>query len=260
MPRYRLIVEYDGSDYVGWQRQANGASIQQSLEQAIASYCSETTRVFAAGRTDAGVHALRQTVHADIARGDPASTVQKAVNFHLKDEPISVLDVVEVDADFHARFSATARQYLYRILNRLAPPSLDMLRVWHVPRKLNVRAMNRAAQRLIGNHDFTTYRSSQCQADSPVKTLDRLVVVRHGNDVQITARARSFLHNQVRSMVGALKLVGEGRWTEAAVTEALEARDRTAAAPTAPPWGLYLADVDYTQVEPTTATSADRRN
>jgi tRNA pseudouridine38-40 synthase len=250
MPRYRLVVEYDGSNYVGWQRQTNGVSIQQSLEEAIASYCGETIRAFAAGRTDAGVHALRQTVHVDIARGDPAITVQKAVNFHLKAEPISVLEVANAGADFHARFSATGRKYIYRILNRPAPPSLDALRVWHVPRKLNVRAMNRAAQRLVGNHDFTTYRSKHCQADSPVKTLGRLVVVRCGNDVRITAHARSFLHNQVRSMVGALKMVGEGRWTEEAVAEALEARDRTAAPPTAPPWGLYLADVDYAQADP----------
>ena len=245
MARYKLIVEYDGSNYVGWQRQENGASIQQSLEAAIGAYDSTPATVFAAGRTDAGVHALRQTVHADIARDGDALTVQKAVNFYLKSEPISVLEVVDVDGDFHARFSATSRKYLYRILNRAAPPALDVRRVWHAPRKMNARAMNRAAQHLVGHHDFTTFRSSHCQAASPVKTLDRLVVARQGGEIRITAEARSFLHNQVRSMVGALKLVGEGRWREDDVARALAACDRAAAAPTAPPWGLYLADVGY---------------
>ena len=246
MPRYKLIVEYDGTNYVGWQRQDNGASIQQSLENAIAAYGGDApVTVFAAGRTDAGVHALRQTVHADIVREGDALTVQKAVNFYLKSLPISVIDAAAVDSDFHARFSATSRKYLYRILNRPAPPALDVHRVWHVPRKLNARAMHRAAQALVGHHDFTTFRSTHCQAASPVKTLDLLVVARRGSEIRITAQARSFLHNQVRSMVGALKLVGEGRWQENEPAQALAARDRAAAAPTAPAWGLYLADVEY---------------
>ena len=245
MPRYKLVLEYDGTPYVGWQRQDNGPSVQQSLEQAIAAFCGEQTRAFAAGRTDAGVHALRQTVHVDINRDEPELTVQKAVNFYLKKEPISAIKVIEVAPDFHARFSATSRTYVYRILNRPAPPSLDRDRVWHVPRRLNVSAMNRAARVLIGNHDFTTFRSSQCQAISPVKTLDRFDVARVGGEVRATAVARLFLHNQVRSMVGALKLVGEGRWTEADVEESLAVRSRDAAPATAPPWGLYLADVGY---------------
>jgi len=243
--RYKLIVEYDGSPYVGWQRQDNGPSVQQSLERAVAAFAGEPARAFAAGRTDAGVHALRQTVHVDIDRACPPLTVQKAVNFHLRGEPISVLEAREVDPSFHARFSAISRTYLYRILDRPAPPSLDRLRVWHVPRRLDDAAMSRSARPLVGRHDFTTFRSSRCQASSPVKTLDRLEVARHGGEVRVTAVARSFLHSQVRSMVGALKLAGEARWSEADVAAALGARSRAAAPATAPPGGLYLADVGY---------------
>lgn len=245
MARYKLTLEYDGLPYVGWQRQDNGRSVQQALEEAITAFSGESVRVFAAGRTDAGVHALRQTAHVDIDRSERAATVQKAVNFHLKGESISVLRIDEVDSSFHARFSAISRSYLYRILNRPAPPSLDRHRVWHVPRRLNVSAMNRAAQSLIGRHDFTTFRSSRCQAKSPIKTLDQLSVARSRGEVRVTAVARSFLHNQVRSMVGALKLVGEARWSEADIAHALAVRSREAAAATAPPWGLYLADVGY---------------
>ena len=259
MPRFKLIVEYDGSEYVGWQRQDNGASIQQSIEHAIAAYCGDAVTVFGAGRTDAGVHALGQSVHIDIDRKDSALTVQGAINFHLKSQPIRVLDVAEVNVDFHARFSATSRKYLYRILNRPAPPALDTNRVWHVPRRLNTRAMNRAAQQLVGEHDFTTFRSSRCQAASPVKTLDRLVVTRQGSEVHIIAQARSFLHNQVRSIVGALKLVGEARWSEAEVVQALAACTRPAAAPTAPPWGLYLAEVGYGEDNSGVMTLGGRR-
>ena len=245
MARYKLIVEYDGSPYVGWQRQDNGPSVQQSLERAVTAFCGEPARAFAAGRTDAGVHALRQTVHIDIDRAHPPLTVQKAVNFHLRGEPISVLEASEVDPSFHARFSAISRTYLYRILDRPAPPSLDRLRVWHVPRRLDAAAMRRAARPLVGRHDFTTFRSSRCQASSPVKTLDRLEVARRGTEVRVTAVARSFLHSQVRSMVGALQLAGQARWSEADVARALSARSRAAAPATAPPGGLYLADVGY---------------
>lgn len=245
MTRYRVTLEYDGTDFVGWQRQANGPSIQAALEEAIHAFCGEQVQVFGAGRTDAGVHALGQAVHFDLAEPHPADTVCQAVNFHLKPAPIVVLEAREAAPDFHARFSATARHYLYRILNRRPPSALAAGRVWHVPARLNARAMQRAAQHLVGRHDFTTFRSAHCQADSPIRTLDTLDVRRRHEDIHITATARSFLHNQVRALVGTLKRVGEGAMTAEDVAAALAACDRRSAGPTAPAHGLYLAAVDY---------------
>lgn len=247
MPRYRLTVEYDGRDFVGWQRQANGPSIQAALEDAVKGFCGQTVTLEGAGRTDAGVHALGQVAHVDLAADHPPDTVMGALNYHLRPAPIAVLSVALTPPDFHARFSATGRHYLYRILNRTAPPAVDRGHLWHVAVKLNARAMHRAAQSLLGRHDFTTFRAAQCQAPSPVKTLDVLKVSRRGDEILVTASARSFLHHQVRSMVGTLKLVGEGKWTEADVAGALAARDRTRAGPTAPPEGLYLSAVDYAE-------------
>src|SRR5262249_47306430 len=238
MTRFRLLIEYDGGPFVGWQRQDNGLSVQQALEDAIFAFCGERTTAVAAGRTDAGVHALGQVVHLDIAKTCGGGTLRDAVNSHLKPHPIAVLTVETADADFHARFSATGRRYLYRITNRRAPLALDRGRAWWVAIPLDAQAMHQAAQELVGHHDFTSFRSSICQAASPAKTLDRLDVQREGEEVRIHAEARSFLHHQVRNMAGSLKLVGEGRWTRANIATALAAHDRRAAGPTAPPEGL----------------------
>jgi tRNA pseudouridine38-40 synthase len=243
--RYQLVVEYDGGGFVGWQRQDNGRSIQQALEEAVAKFCGETVTVHGAGRTDAGVHALGQVAHVDLGKETDADTVRDAVNFHLRPEPIAVLSASAVDDDFHARFSATERSYLYRIVNRRAPLTLDAGRAWLVSAPLDAEAMHAAAQRLVGRHDFTTFRAAGCQATSPVKTLDALAVARDGERIEVTARARSFLHHQVRTMVGTLKLVGEGKWTSVDVATALAARDRAAGGPTAPAAGLYLTAVRY---------------
>jgi tRNA pseudouridine38-40 synthase len=245
MTRFKLTVEYDGGGFVGWQRQDNGPSVQQALEEAIHRFCGETVDCFAAGRTDAGVHALGQVVHFDLVREASADTVRDALNFHLKPAAISVLKAEVVAADFHARFSAKARLYLYRIVNRRAPLAIERGRAWLVWAPLDVGAMHAAAQLLVGHHDFTSFRASLCQADSPVKTLDVLDVTRADAEVRIAARARSFLHHQVRNMVGTLKLVGEGKWTREDVARALAARDRSAAGPTAPAEGLYLTEVWY---------------
>jgi tRNA pseudouridine38-40 synthase len=245
MTRFRLLVEYDGGPYVGWQRQENGASIQQALEEAVFAFCGERIATTGAGRTDAGVHALGQVVHLDIARECSAETLRDAVNFHLKPQPIAILAAAEASPDFHARFSAIGRRYLYRILNRRAPLALERGRAWWVLVPLDAAAMQEAAQRLVGRHDFTSFRSSLCQAASPVKTLDRLDVERQGEEIRIHGAARSFLHHQVRNMVGSLKLVGEGRWTADDIATALAARDRRAAGPTAPPEGLFLTEVCY---------------
>ncbi len=247
MPRYRLTLEYDGRGFVGWQRQARGLSVQQALEEAVAAFCGERTTVFAAGRTDAGVHALAQVAHVDLARDFPPERVMGALNAHLRPHPVVVLEARRVTTDFHARFSATERRYLYRILNRRAPPALDRGRVWHVGRPLDAERMQEAATLLVGRHDFTSFRDSQCQARSPLKTLRRLYVRRHGEIVEIHAAARSFLHHQVRNMVGTLALVGSGRKPIAWVAEVLAARDRRCAGPTAPAEGLYFAGVDYDQ-------------
>jgi len=243
--RFRLTLEYDGAGFVGWQRQDNGPSVQQALEDAVFAFCGERVTAVAAGRTDAGVHALGQVVHLDIARAVAVETVRDAVNYHLRPAPIAVLAVEAAAADFHARFSAVERAYLYRIVNRRAPLALDRGRAWGVAAPLDAAAMAEAARALVGRHDFTSFRAASCQAASPVKTLDVLEVARAGAEVRVAARARSFLHHQVRNMVGTLKLVGEGKWSAADVAAALAARDRSAAGPTAPPGGLYLVEVRY---------------
>ena len=245
MTRYRVTLEYDGGGFVGWQRQENGPSIQAALEAAIAGFCGETVTVHGAGRTDAGVHALGQVAHFDLAKGTDPHTVREAINAHLRPDPIAVLEATDADPEFHARFDAVERRYLYRILNRRAPPTLDRGRVWHVAAPLDAEAMHDAAQALIGKHDFTSFRAAECQAKSPVKTLDELRVAREGEEVCITARARSFLHHQVRNFAGTLKLVGEGKWNRAHLEAALAARDRAAAGPTAPAEGLYLVNIHY---------------
>lgn len=245
MPRYRLTIEYDGSGFVGWQRQSNGPSVQAAVEEALFRFSGERTTVGAAGRTDAGVHALAQVVHLDLGKDWPATTVRQAVNQHLKPAPVAVLEAARVGAEFDARFSATARRYRYRIVNREAPLTLDRGRAWQVREALDAEAMHGAAQRLVGRHDFTTFRSSQCQAKSPLKTLDALAVRRAGEEVHIDARARSFLHNQVRAMVGTLKLVGAGKWSADDLSRALAAGERSACGATAPACGLYLVAVEY---------------
>jgi len=247
MPRYRLDVEYDGGPYAGWQRQSGQPSVQAAIEQAIEKFCGQTVSLRGAGRTDAGVHATGQVVHVDLEKAWPDNTVRDAINAHLRQagEPVSIVAAVTAVDDFDARFSATGRHYLYRILNRRSPPALERGRAWHVTGRLDADAMHDAAQALVGRHDFTTFRSIQCQAKNPVRTLDRLDVTRSDDLVEIRASARAFLHNQVRSMVGTLKRVGEGAWTRDDVAAALDAKDRAACGPVAPPEGLYLMKVDY---------------
>jgi len=246
--RFRIKVEYDGRGYVGWQRQDNGLGVQQVLEEAILAFSGEAVRVHCAGRTDAGVHARGQVGHFDLVRDDvDTKTVRDAINYHSKPHGVSIVEAEIVDEDFHARFSATEREYLYVILNRRARPALDLGHVWWVPVPLDADAMHEAAQVLIGKHDFTTFRASICQSQSPVKTLDEIAVSRHGDEIHVKARARSFLHHQVRNIVGTLRQAGKpkGRWTAADMKRALDARDRSAAGETAPPDGLYLMRVGY---------------
>lgn len=246
MPRYKLVVEYDGAPFVGWQRQANGLSVQEALEEAAMALCGAPTRVHGAGRTDAGVHAAGQVAHLDFSRDYPADTVRDALNAHLRPHPVAVLCAAPVGEDFDARHSAVRRHYRYRILNRRPPPALDRM-LWHVAAPLDAGAMAQAAARLTGRHDFTTFRAAQCQAASPVRTLDALEVARHDDIVEVTAHARSFLHNQVRSLVGTLVEAGAGRWSADDVEAALAARDRTRCGPVAPAHGLTLTKVDYAQ-------------
>jgi tRNA pseudouridine38-40 synthase len=245
MPRYRLTIEYDGRPYCGFQLQAGQPSVQGALESAIAGFCGEAVRVTAAGRTDTGVHALGQVVHVDLTKNWRAEVVRDALNAHLVPEPIAVLAAERADEDFHARFSARGRRYVYRILNRHAPPALERGRVWHLKRPIDAEAMHAAAQALVGLHDFTTFRDAACQAKSPVKTLDQAAVRREGEVVLVEFAARSFLHRQVRSMTGSLAEVGLGRWSAADLKTALEAQDRKACGPVAPAEGLYLTTVDY---------------
>ncbi len=243
--RFKLTIEYDGGPFVGWQRQDNGPSVQAALETAVTRFCGETATVQGAGRTDAGVHALGQVAHVDLARDTTSGTVRDALNAHMRPLPVAVLRAEAVAPDFHARFSATKRHYLYRLLNRRAPPALAQGAVWPVGVDLDADAMHSAAQVLVGRHDFTTFRAVQCQADSPVRTLDAITVARVGEELHVSCSARSFLHNQVRSLVGSLKLVGVGKWSARDLAAALEARDRRACGPVAPPQGLYLTRVDY---------------
>ena len=245
MTRWRLTIEYDGRPFMGWQRQDHGPSVQQSLEEAIFRMTGELAAVHAAGRTDAGVHALAMAAHVEIEKGVTEHRLREGLNALVRPDPISVLSVERVFDDWHARFSCIGRKYLYRILNRRAPPALDRGRVWHVAVPLDAGAMAEGAAMLVGRHDFTTFRSVQCQSDSPVKTLDRLDVRRVGDEVQIEAAARSFLHHQVRSMVGCLALVGRGQWQPGDMRRALEARDRAELGFNAPAEGLYFVEALY---------------
>jgi tRNA pseudouridine38-40 synthase len=245
MPRYALLLEYDGTPFVGWQRQAIGASVQGVLEDAVTKFCSETVSIRGAGRTDAGVHAFGQVAHVDLGKSWEPGRVRDALNFHMRPHPIVVLDCARVGDAFDARFSAIERRYIYRILTRRAPPVLDRNRVWWLPGTLDADKMAEAARVLIGHHDFTTFRATQCQSPSAMKTLDRFDVERVVDEIRMTVVARSFLHNQVRSMVGSLKHVGEGKWIGADLADALAARDRSACGTVAPASGLYLAEVKY---------------
>jgi tRNA pseudouridine38-40 synthase len=245
MPRYRLLIEYDGSPFVGWQMQAGGLSVQGVITEAVAAFTDERIAVHGAGRTDAGVHALGQVAHVDLTRDWRPDRVRDALNARLRPHPVAVLAVEKVPESFHARFSAKRRHYLYRVVSRRADLALERNRAWRVPRPLDAAAMHAAAQGLIGRHDFTTFRAAECQAKSPVKTLDRLDVEQAGDEVRIHASARSFLHHQVRSMVGSLIQVGEGKWSGDDLAAALAARSRAACGPVAPPEGLYLVSVDY---------------
>jgi tRNA pseudouridine38-40 synthase len=245
MPRYKLLIEYDGAPFVGWQIQGSGLSVQGLITAAIEAFAGEQVLVQGAGRTDAGVHALGQVAHVNLGKDWDSDTVRDALTANLRPHPVAVLAAEKVPDTFDARFSATARHYLYRIVNRRADLVLDRGRAWRVPRPLDDPAMHEAAQRLVGRHDFTTFRHVECQAKSPVKTLDRLDVERNGDEIRIHASARSFLHHQVRSMVGSLVLVGEGRWTPDDLAAVLAAHDRAACGPVAPPEGLYLLRVDY---------------
>jgi tRNA pseudouridine38-40 synthase len=256
VPRYKLTIEYDGTGLVGWQRQANGLSVQEILETACARMTGTEIRVQGAGRTDAGVHATGQTAHIDLPAPYPPDKIRGALNFHARPHAVSVLAVEPVEPDFNARLSATRRSYLYRILNRRAPPALERNHVWFVAVALDAEAMAAGARHLVGHHDFTSFRASECQAPSPVKTLDRLDIQRVGEEIRIVTEARSFLHHQVRNMVGTLKLVGAGQWRPDDVATALAARNRSAAGPTAPPEGLYLTGVGY---EPLPTLSSGER-
>jgi tRNA pseudouridine38-40 synthase len=245
MPRYKLVIEYDGTPFVGWQMQDNGPSVQGVITDAIADFADQRITVSGAGRTDAGVHALGQVAHVDLTKDWEDETVRDAINAHLRPHPVAVLTAERVDERFDARFSAIRRHYVFRIVNRRANLALEQNRAWRIARPLDDAAMHAAAQKLVGRHDFTTFRAAECQAKSPVKTLDRLDVVRNSEEVRVLAMARSFLHHQVRSMVGSLVHVGEGKWSGDDLAAALAARDRSACGQVAPPQGLYLVRVEY---------------
>ena len=249
MPRFALKIEYDGSPFRGWQRQSGQPSVQQSVETALARLDPSAPTIAAAGRTDAGVHATAQVAHVDLERDWDSFRLSEALNYHLKPEPVAILAAARVAEDFHARFDAVERRYLYRIMTRRAPPVLDRGHVWHLRQRLDATRMRAAAAALVGHHDFTTFRSSICQARSPLKTLDEIVIEEieqpHGSELHLYFRARSFLHNQVRSLVGTLERVGAGAWTPERVADALAARDRAACGPVAPPQGLCLTAVRY---------------
>jgi tRNA pseudouridine38-40 synthase len=245
MPRYKLTIEYDGAPFKGWQIQADELTVQGVLTDAVAALTAEKTPVQGAGRTDAGVHARGQVAHVDLSKDWETDTIRDALNAHLRPHPVAVLAAERVPDSFNARMSAVKRHYFYQIVNRRADLALDRGRSWRVPRPLDHEAMNAAAQRLVGKHDFTTFRSTECQAKSPVKTLDSFDVTRIGDEIIVLVSARSFLHSQVRSMVGSLVLVGDGKWSAGDLRAALDARDRTRCGPLAPPDGLYLARVDY---------------
>jgi len=243
--RFKLTLEYDGGPFVGWQRQDNGPSVQQALEEAVRGFCGESVVCHGAGRTDAGVHAYGQVAHLDLAREVRADKLADALNAHLRPAPVAVLSAEVAAPDFHARFSAVRRSYLYRIVNRRAPLALERGRAWFVPRPLDAAAMHEAAQALVGRHDFSSFRAADCQAQSPVKTLERLDVARRGEEIHVEARAPSFLHRQVRNLAGSLALVGQAKWDRAKLAAVLAARDRAKAGPAAPAEGLYLVAVDY---------------
>jgi tRNA pseudouridine38-40 synthase len=245
MTRWRLTVEYDGGPFMGWQRQEHGPSVQQALEEALHRMTGELASFTAAGRTDAGVHALAMSAHVDVTKSLTPHRLREGLNALVRPHPISVLEVEKAADDWHARFSCIGRRYRYRILNRRAPPALEAGRVWHIAAPLDLEAMRQGATHLVGRHDFTTFRSAQCQSDSPVKTLDRLDVTRAGDEIHIEAAARSFLHHQVRSMVGCLALVGRGQWRPEDMRKALDARDRAALGLNAPPHGLYFVEAAY---------------
>lgn len=245
MPRYKVIIEYDGTPFVGWQHQNNGPSVQSALETAIKAFSQEIVRVHAAGRTDAGVHAFGQVAHFDLEKSFPAYKIREALNYYLRPLPITIVDASETTEDFHARFSALERSYCYKILCRVAPPALDKKRVWFVKHPLNIPLMQQAADLLIGKHDFTTFRASECQASSPIRTVNRFNIVQDNDLIFFKVSALSFLHHQVRNMVGSLKLVGEEKWSPEDFKKALEAKSRAAGGPTAPPEGLYFISVRY---------------
>lgn len=247
MRKFKITVEYDGGPYVGWQRQDNGLGVQQVVEEAIESFSNQFATVFCAGRTDAGVHAIAQVAHFELDGDFDEKTVRDAINFHLSrnQQPVAVLEATIVDAEFHARFSAIERQYLYRILNRRPRPALERGRVWWVPVALDAKAMDDAAKVLLGKHDFTSFRAKNCQATSPDKTLDELNVIRVDDEIHLHVRARSFLHHQVRNIAGSLKMVGEGKWSKDDLKEILDAKDRSRGGQTAPADGLYLVRVGY---------------
>lgn len=254
MPRYKLTLEYDGTGYAGWQKQPDCPSIQEAVESALFKFCGEHVEVCGAGRTDAGVHATAQVAHIELGKEWDPYRVMQGINFHLfggeeetrvATNSIAITKAELVPGDFHARFSATRRYYVYRIINRRARLGLDANRAWHVAETLDCEAMQQAANMLLGSHDFTSFRDAQCQAKSPVKTLDYVDIKRFGDEIRISTHARSFLHHQVRIMTGTLTLVGKGKWNPIDVKKALDAKNRASAGPTAPPDGLYLVGVSY---------------